>query len=119
MSDDWDGTARVVEEQSQCPPARAQVLDEAKRLITGDRNRSYGSPTQNFQDTAVVWSTIFRHKLAPGEVFTPADIAAAMVALKLMRRIAGDKADNWVDICGYAACGYECDVETNAVEGGF
>lgn len=88
---------------------RVHTLRTAERLITGDRNRSYGEPTQNFQDIADLWNTQFRHLLKEGSRFSPADIAAAMVAVKLVRRIASSDPDNWIDMAGYAACGAECD----------
>jgi len=90
---------------------RERVIDEAKKLITGDRNRSYGSPTQNFRNTADLWTVQFRHKLKDGESFSSSDVASAMIHLKQARRIAGDKEDNWTDTIGYAACGAECDAE--------
>lgn len=93
---------------------RGAALREAERLITGDRNKSYGSPTQNFQDTAGMWTIQLRHLLQEGAAVSPQDVAAMMVALKLVRRIASDKADNWLDILGYGACGYEAAVETQA-----
>lgn len=94
-------------------PPRVKVLEEAIRLTTGDRNRSYGSPTQNFQNTADVWTVQFAHLLRDGVRFTASHVAQAMVGLKLVRMIAGAKRDNWVDIAGYAGCGAECDEEAS------
>lgn len=88
-------------------PYRAQVLEEARQLITGDRNKSYGSPTQNFQNTADLWTVQFQHKLKDGERFTASDIAQAQILLKMARMIAGPKRDHWVDVAGYAGCGAE------------
>ncbi len=95
----------------ESPSVRERVIDEAKKLVTGDRNRSYGSPTQNFRNTADLWTVQFRHKLKDGESFSSSDVASAMIHLKQARRIAGDKEDNWTDTIGYAACGAECDAE--------
>jgi hypothetical protein len=86
---------------------RGGVLDEAKGLIEGDRNKTYGSPTQNFQNTADMWTALLRHKLKDGEVIAPYEVATLMVALKLARTVAQPKRDNFTDIAGYAACGYE------------
>lgn len=94
---------------------REDVLNEASQLITGDRNRTYGSPTQNFADTAAVWNTILRRKLKDGEQITPGEVAAMMVGLKLVRMVAQPKRDNWVDIAGYAGCGYEADVSSGRI----
>ena len=87
---------------------RAALLREAERLITGDRNQTYGSPTQNFTNTAEIWTAQMRHKLAPGVVFEAHDVAALMIGLKLARLQADPKKlDTWVDLAGYAACGGE------------
>lgn len=96
------------------PPAhRSVLLKEAERLVLGDRDESYGHPMENFSAMADLYNVLFRRLLAPGQRFGPADIAAAMVAHKLSRRAHGsDRADNWVDIAGYASCGYEVAVET-------
>lgn len=99
---------RIVQE-IQAKPLRAMVLEEAARLITGDRNKSYGSPTQNFQNTADMWTVQFRHLLKDDAAFTASHIAQAMSLLKLARMIAGAKLDNWTDLAGYAGCGAECD----------
>jgi hypothetical protein len=90
-------------------PERAKVLREAEALITGDRNRSYGEPTQNFQDIAEGWNILLRHKLKEGSTIDPGDTAAMMILVKLVRRTAGDSRDNWVDTAGYAGCGAQCD----------
>lgn len=88
-------------------PARVEVLLEAAKLIDGDRNVSYGTPTQNFTNIAEMWTTRFRHKLKDFEAFTAADVADAMILLKVARSIAQVKRDTYVDIAGYAGCGWE------------
>lgn len=95
---------------------RESILEEAARLITGDRNKTYGSPTQNFQDTADVWNVLLAEKFKYGEAITPGEVAMMMVGLKLVRSKAQPKEDNWVDIAGYAGCGFEADVETGRIE---
>lgn len=90
---------------------RAEVLREAEQLIVGDRNDTYGTPTQNFTNIADLWNVQFRHLLKDGAKFTPADIALALIQVKMARTIAQPKRDNFVDIAGYAACGYETTVE--------
>lgn len=96
---------------------REEILSEAAGLITGDRNKTYGSPTQNFQDTADVWNVLLRHKLRDGEKITAGEVAMFMAALKLVRMVAQPKKDNWLDLAGYAACGFEVDVETGRIDG--
>lgn len=94
---------------------REDVLQEAITLITGDRNHTYGSPTQNFQDTADVLNVLLRPKLKEDQKITPGEVASIMIGLKLVRQIAQPKRDNWTDIAGYAGCGYEADVETGRI----
>lgn len=100
--------------ESTVPP-RQEILEEAAGLITGDRNQTYGSPTQNFTDTAMMWTVILRGKLKPDTHIDPGEVASMMVALKLCRQVAQKKRDNWTDIAGYAGCGYEADVESGRI----
>lgn len=89
---------------------RGDILREAGELIHGDRNASYGSPVGNFENTAALWNVQIGHKLK--EPLTAADVASLMIQLKMARLIATPKRDNYADIIGYAACGWEC-VEVN------
>lgn len=91
---------------------RGALLREAEGLITGDRNKSYGSPTENFTNIADLWNVQFRHKLKDGDKFTPVDVAVAMIHVKQARLVAQPKRDNFTDIAGYAACGWEAQSET-------
>lgn len=126
MSNDWHllPCKEPLGDECTCPPDfarkvatthREDVLAEAVQLITGDRNRTYGSPTQNFSDTAAIWSIILRNKLKDGQRIEPGEVASMMVGLKLARQPAQPKRDNWVDIAGYAGCGYEADVESGRI----
>ena len=56
---------------------------------------------------------------AYGEViqFQPADVAAMMSMLKLARIAKSpEKADSWIDLAGYAACGGECATQEDTVQ---
>ena len=86
---------------------RGKILAEADELIHGDRNKHYGSPTENFSRIAAMWTVQLELKLAPGQKIEPEDVAALMVSTKLARHVAAPKRDNWVDMAGYAACGWE------------
>lgn len=97
----------IVQEHPAEVTPRASVLREAESLITGDRNKAYGSPTQNFTNTAEIWTALLRHKLKDGETISPAEVASLMIGLKLARTVGEPKRDNWVDMAGYAGCGYE------------
>jgi len=93
--------------------ARQQLLREAETLVTGDRNNAYGPPTQDFQRTADLW-TIY---LDGRRIIEAHDVAIMMSLLKISR-LSWDptKRDSWVDLAGYAACGYECITHNNKEE---
>lgn len=95
---------------------RASALDEARQLITGDRNNSYGPPTEDFRRTAEMATSFgFRfvgHADGAPEDLEPHHVAIFMMLLKLSRLAwTPGKRDSWVDAAGYAGCGYECAVE--------
>lgn len=77
-------------------PVRVAILREAASLITGDRQKEYGSPEVNFQRIASIWNV-----LAPGHEFKPRDVALLMAGLKLARAAEGYKRDSAVDAAGY------------------
>lgn len=82
------------------------VLEEALRLTSGDRQNQYGPPDQDFTRTAALWSALFGHKLnAP---FEARDVAMAMICLKLSRETHQRKRDNAVDGAGYFRCLHIC-----------
>jgi hypothetical protein len=84
-------------------PIRVEALREAARIINGDRNAQYGGPEENFTNIAKIWSVIFQRE------FTTEDVAMAMIGMKLARFVSnyGFQPDTWIDIAGYAGCGYE------------
>ena len=79
------------------------MLAEAASLVDGDRNAQYGDPRQDFLRTAAMWTAYL------GTEVHPHDVAAMMALLKVSRiRWSPDKRDSWVDLAGYAACGWDC-----------
>lgn len=90
--------------QKQTP--RQSVLNEAGELIHSDRNVAYGPPMKNFQRIADLWNTILGDQLK--EPITTWQVADMSIAIKLARNIEKPKRDNYVDVAGYAACGWEC-----------
>lgn len=90
---------------------REEVLDTAKRCVCGDREEDYGTPEQNFQNIANLWMAYLRAgAVSPGAnlYIRPEDVAAMLALLKIARISSGHaKADNWIDLAGYAACGGE------------
>ena len=90
---------------------RAEILNAAMRCVCGDREQDYGSPESSFRMIAALWEPFLKQKcLAPGAELTiqPEDVAAMMCLFKLARISTGHgKADNWIDLAGYAANGGE------------
>ncbi len=81
---------------------RAEILDAAKAIVTGDREKQYGRPEDNFDVIARLWTTYAGHSL------TPVDVAVMMTLLKVARIKTGHyKTDSYVDACGYLACAAE------------
>lgn len=79
--------------------ARSAFLQEVEKIVCKDRSATHGSPEQNFENIAALWSTF------KGVQFTSKDVAAMMVLVKLGRIIHNPShRDSWIDIAGYAAC---------------
>ena len=72
------------------------ILREAESLTSGDRNKDYGHPMDDFRRVATMWSALF------GTRITPEQVPLAMICMKLSRQAHKPKRDNLVDIAGYA-----------------
>lgn len=81
---------------------RDEVLEAARECVCQNRQDQYGNPESSFRRTAKMWSAY------KGVTFSPEDVAAMMLLLKVSR-IAECPAhmDNWIDAAGYAANGGE------------
>lgn len=95
-------TPTATDTPTDTPTTRAEILDAAKAIVTGEREKQYGSPEDNFDVIARLWSTYAGHS------FTPVDVAMMMTLLKVARIKTGHyKADSYIDACGYLACAAE------------
>lgn len=81
--------------------SRAEILDTAKNVVAGKREQEYGSPENNFQMIAELWSAYLDTNVSA------LDVAMLMSLLKIARIRAGGTEDSFVDLAGYAACGGE------------
>lgn len=88
-------------------PERVKVLKEAASLITGDREKDYGTPQVNFNRIAALWNVQAAHLLKDGAYFTPVDVALLLLQLKMARAVNSPKRDTFVDAAGYAALAAE------------
>ena len=89
-------------------PERQRVLEEAVRLTTGDRDKTYGDATTNMRAFAALIDAYWTHRNP--ETSTPAHDAAIIMALAKIARIAVGQTthrDNYVDAAAYIAMAYE------------
>lgn len=92
--------------------AREELLDAAKEAVTKHRNNEYGPPTQDFQRTVDMLNVLgFKFEYSEGITtgLSSHHVAMIMICLKLSR-LSWDpyKEDSWLDVAGYASCGWEC-----------
>lgn len=81
-----------------CPP-KESVLEEAQRLVHGNRGADYGHPIVDYERTGRMWGAI----LGIPDI-DPRICCLMMVAVKLSREVNKHKRDNLVDAAGYAEC---------------
>jgi hypothetical protein len=79
------------------------LLDAADTI--GVRGDQYGTPIDDFTRIAQMWNAL----RPEGSLYEPHDVAMYMICLKLSRLThSANLYDNWLDIAGYAACGWAC-----------
>ena len=83
---------------------RKEILSAAEECVCTSRQEEYGSIENNFALIARLW----REYLDTDKPITAHDVAIMMALLKSARIASGQKkADNYVDLAGYAACAGE------------
>lgn len=85
---------------------RDKILKTAADYVTVDRAATHGDAERNFGLIAAYWS-------AHLDVAVSATDVAVMMTLLKLARIGNNPAhaDNWIDGCGYLACGGEIATE--------
>jgi hypothetical protein len=81
------------------------ILQEAQRLVHGDRQADYGHPLDDFSRTAKMWSAILGFPVSAEQV------GLCMCAVKIGRQCNRPKRDNMTDLAGYAATVQMCQEE--------
>lgn len=115
---------------------RKALLAKADEIVNGNRNASYGDPNQDFARTSRLWGEYLAgvadrqmHEMGMTEPFDredvlelirylidPHDVAMMMILLKVSRScVSPGKGDHWVDLAGYAACGYDTLASTDQI----
>tara|TARA_R110002020_G_scaffold432446_1_gene642466 strand:- start:51 stop:407 length:357 start_codon:yes stop_codon:yes gene_type:complete len=83
------------------------LLDEAKKLIGGDRQEDYGDKLKNHQNIANFWSIFLEKQI------TPHDVAICMALVKVARLMNQHKKDSYLDMAAYAAIAGEIEARTD------
>ena len=81
-----------------------EILDKAKKLVSGDRHQKHGDKVLNHANIARLWSSYLQNKTQLNINLMPEDVANLMILLKVARSQAGKhNIDDYVDTCGYAS----------------
>ncbi len=88
---------------------RSDVLNEAFECVCCTREKTYGTPEENFNTVGLLWAVYLRaahpelaYKL-PINGINAKDVAVMMSLFKVARIATGSSADNFIDLAGYAA----------------
>ncbi|AYP70042.1 hypothetical protein I5G62_gp56 [Mycobacterium phage CRB2] len=92
-----------IEPVTRVQTERDRVLRRASEAISGERQRSYGSPEPSFTRIGKMWAAILGLEEVTAEQY-----ALCMIAVKLGRLAeTPNHTDSWDDAVGYAALGAE------------
>lgn len=80
------------------------ILDEAARITSQDRNRSYGHPLDNHSLTAEFWTGFLRRRglLKDGKSLCYSDVCMLNILQKISRYANMPTRDGLVDIAGFS-----------------
>ena len=105
----WGAKPQFISPTTMTPTPPKTILDEAKEIIYGDREQTYGEPDKNFKTIATFWYAYCKNRFGKEVNFGPRDVAYMMALLKLAR-LANDPShrDSAVDGAGYLAAAERC-----------
>lgn len=89
----------VLDAQTFEPIQEETALEEAQRLVHGDRGADYGHPIIDYTRTGRMWGAI----LGIPDI-DPRLCCLMMAAVKISREVNKHKKDNLTDLAGYAEC---------------
>lgn len=99
--------AQAIREDMASRPARFGVLEAAASAVE-DRGLNYGKPENNFANIARLWNAHLHNAYGAAPTIRAHDVAIMQMLLKIARiENTPNHRDSYVDIAGYAACGYE------------
>ena len=83
-----------------------EILNDAKKLIGGNRQKDYGDKLTNHQNIAALWSVFLQVNI------TAHDAAVCMALVKVARLMHQHKKDNYIDLAAYASIAGEIEART-------
>ena len=83
-----------------------EILNDAKKLIGGNRQKDYGDKLTNHQNIAALWSVFLQVNI------TAHDAAVCMALVKVARLMHQHKKDNYIDLAAYASIAGEIEERT-------
>lgn len=93
---------------------RSDLLSEAIQVLS-QRGEHYGDVAADFSRVATLWSSLY----SADRDYEPHEVAMHMICVKLSRLVESPGLrDNWLDIAGYAACGWEAVVQMEKIQAG-
>ena len=86
----------------------ADIAQAAADLVSGDRHQTHGDKQVNHEKIASMWNVYLDIRRVPDAPLDGVDVALMMALLKVARtQLGSPNLDDYVDICGYAACAGE------------
>ena len=83
---------------------KENILQQAKELVSNDREGTHGDARQNHEQIAEFWNIFLDNKLKPMASITCDDVAVMMALLKISRSTQGTfNVDDYVDAAAYMA----------------
>lgn len=83
-------------------------LEEANRLVYGNRGADYGHPAEDFGCVQAMFQAYYLRKYGRHIPLEPVDHAVYMMFVKLAREAHKPKRDNLVDTAGYIGTAQMC-----------
>lgn len=104
----YEDAKSILHEKEPVGDIKAEIADEAKRIVSGARRSAYGTPEQNFERIARFWQAYFENTGRGDVKITAADVSPLMRLMKEARLCeTPDHKDSFVDIVGYTLTGAE------------
>lgn len=101
----WPDGEQLKRPSQYQPPSEENILEEANRIVLGDKTEEYGHPLDDYARTALIATAVLDGFLKPGFQVQPWHIPLLMIGVKISRQVNSPKRKNFVNIAGYARTG--------------